>query len=283
MECVFATIVLVAILVAFATQKHSTTSGTNDAYMRLAGRFGGKVTRGGWWRKPVVRFNWHGAPVLVDVQKATRTSAPAFTRVSIGWPDSQLGLEVYPAGVWSKVSRFLGLNNMRIGSVAFDEQYVINTSSPDEARQFLSTGVQWHIDRLCRLLGNGDIYVRVDRGTLLVRKKSFIRTYAELDQFVRLSLELYEQGILTQTAGIEFVSGPAPESPPICQVCGDGVYGDMVVCRRCQTPHHRECWHYYGACTTYGCGETRYDQPRVPGVVPGPHNGHPSGKIVHRN
>jgi hypothetical protein len=32
----------------------------------------------------------------------------------------------------------------------------------------------------------------------------------------------------------------------------------MVLCRRCRTPHHHECWEYYGSCAIYGCLETRW-------------------------
>ncbi len=262
MECVFATIVLVAILVAFATQKQSSASGSNEAYTRLAGRFGGKVTRGGWFRKPSVRFVWHGANVTVDVHKGTGAGASHYTQVSMSWSDAKLNLEVYPAGMWSKVTKFLGASSVRIGSASFDEQYVIQTDTPESARQFLSAGVQWHIDRLCRLMAGGDVYVLVQRGVIHIRKRTFIRNYADLEQLVRLSLELYEQGLLTQTAGIEFVAGGAPDGPMVCKVCGDEFDHDIVVCRRCQTPHHRECWQYYGACSTYGCGETRFAQPK---------------------
>ena len=271
MECVFATIVLVAILVAFATQKQSSASGSNEAYTRLAGRFGGKVARGGWFRKPSVRFNWHGTQVLVDVHKGGGPGASHYTQVSMSWPDAELRLETYPAGVWSKVGRFLGMDNMRIGSVTFDEQYVIQTSTPEPARRFLSTGVQWHIDRLCRLMAGGDIYVRVERGVIYIRKKSFIRLYADLEQLVRLSLERYEQALLTQSAGIQFVAGAGPDGPVICKVCGEELNHEIVLCKRCQTPHHRECWHYYGACSTYGCGETRFE-PAPPTLYTGPGN-----------
>lgn len=263
MECIFATIVLVAILVAFATQKQSSASGSNDAYTKLAARFGGKVTRGGWFRKPSTRFNWHGTQVLVDVQKSGGAGASHVTQVNMSWPDAKLRLEIFPAGVWSRVSRFLGMDSMRIGSVAFDEQYVIQTDTPDEARRFLSTGVQWHIDRICRLMGNGDVYVRVERGIITVRKRPFIRLYPDLEQLVRLSLELYEQALLTQNAGIAYVAGEGPDGPVICKVCGDDLDHEVVICHRCQTPHHRECWQYYGACSTYGCGETKFDVPRI--------------------
>ena len=42
---------------------------------------------------------------------------------------------------------------------------------------------------------------------------------------------------------------------------GETITGDAVLCRRCKTPHHQDCWQYYGACSTYGCRETRYLRP----------------------
>ena len=44
----------------------------------------------------------------------------------------------------------------------------------------------------------------------------------------------------------------------ICQICGDDITSDVVFCRSCKTPHHEDCWQYYGACSTYGCGQTRF-------------------------
>ena len=133
MECIFATIVLLAILVAFAAQKWGNASGTNDAYGRLARAFGGKLTRGGWFRKPSARFTWHGAQVEVAAHASSGGSGPQ-TYTTFAWPDPHLAIEVYPAGVWSRVTRLLGSGSMHIGTKAFDEHYVINTSDEQGCR-----------------------------------------------------------------------------------------------------------------------------------------------------
>jgi hypothetical protein len=33
---------------------------------------------------------------------------------------------------------------------------------------------------------------------------------------------------------------------------------EVVECRACKVPHHRECWVENGGCTTFGCRETTY-------------------------
>jgi hypothetical protein len=42
-----------------------------------------------------------------------------------------------------------------------------------------------------------------------------------------------------------------------CQICGSAMVERLVYCAKCGTPHHEECWTYNGACSTYGCRESR--------------------------
>ena len=48
----------------------------------------------------------------------------------------------------------------------------------------------------------------------------------------------------------------------VCMICGEAVVERRVQCRRCQTPHHQECWEYLGQCSTYGCGGTKWNLGR---------------------
>lgn len=43
-----------------------------------------------------------------------------------------------------------------------------------------------------------------------------------------------------------------------CQVCGDPLLEKVVFCTKCKTPHHLDCWQYFGSCAVYGCGQKRY-------------------------
>jgi hypothetical protein len=58
-------------------------------------------------------------------------------------------------------------------------------------------------------------------------------------------------------------SAPPPEGRPedgrpSCLVCCGPLEEDVIYCRRCGTPHHRECFRYAGACTVFACGSRRY-------------------------
>jgi len=66
---------------------------------------------------------------------------------------------------------------------------------------------------------------------------------------------------------------PDDGSSEICLVCGEPLGSPVVVCSRCDTPHHRECWDYNEGCAVYGCKagealERAATGPPVPAVVP---------------
>lgn len=43
-----------------------------------------------------------------------------------------------------------------------------------------------------------------------------------------------------------------------CRVCGcDVVRNEAVVCVDCRVPVHRDCWEFFGACASHGCGGIR--------------------------
>lgn len=48
-------------------------------------------------------------------------------------------------------------------------------------------------------------------------------------------------------------------SKPICATCRGQEGEEWVVCSKCKTPHHKDCWEYCG-CAVYGCSCQRQDQ-----------------------
>jgi hypothetical protein len=40
-----------------------------------------------------------------------------------------------------------------------------------------------------------------------------------------------------------------------CPVCACGIEAEAVLCCKCETPHHTDCWEYAKRCATFGCGE----------------------------
>jgi hypothetical protein len=252
-------VVVVTAVVAVAAAAQSRADRWNRGYQAVAHRFGGTCMNAGWFGRPSVRFRYGATHALLNTYKA---GASHYTQVVINWPDPNLRLEVYaqPAPA--------GLPEHDPGSVReFFLRYFISGPDPDANLAFLSDGVRWQIERLRQVAGSDEVYVSVYRGRLLVRKRVLLRQYSDLEEFTQVALELYDQAMLTRSTGIEFVQEATARTieDAVCRVCGDAIVTDMVFCRRCKTPHHLECWQYYGACAVYGCQETRWVAPRAAG------------------
>jgi hypothetical protein len=207
-----------------------------------------------------VRFQYKGAPVLIDVFSTGGKNARYYTQVHITWPDYGMRISVRPEGLLSQVGKFLGMEDIEIGAHQFDARYIINGHDPQAVKRLLNAEVQADIERLRRLPQYDDIFFSIHAGRMLVKKRGYLREFPPLERFVTLSLQLFDHTLLTTTEGIEFVQDEQEVdwSESVCQICGEAIGENPVFCTNCHTPHHRDCWEYYGACSTYGCGQTRY-------------------------
>lgn len=238
----------------------------NETYEQLARRVGGTLHAATWFGRPSVTFHHRGNWVRVDIHSTGGKNPTHYTQVHMGWPDPGFRCEVYPEGFFHRIGKFLGMEDIEIGSTNFDRDYIITGSDPGRLREMLTAEVQGIIHRLRVMHGNSTIYVGVKNYELLVKKLGLIRDVATLNTLVKLTLDLHDAMQIPADQGIEFVEGPASQSEmaedPMCQICGEVISSDLVLCRSCQTPHHHDCWQYYGQCSTFGCGEHGCYRPR---------------------
>lgn len=258
---VFFVLIVIVVVAVIAFQSHA-ASLVNNAYERVSSQYVGTFYPGKLFDRPSFRFAYNGTSVYIDVHATGgKNNASHYTQCHIGYPDRRLRCELYPEGLMERLGKLVGMEDLIIGSPQFDDAYIITGNDPRAIREFLSPHVQAAIMSLRSFMGNNDIYVSVSSGQLLVKKLGYIKDYTTLRRFVRMSLELYDYALLTNSEGIEF---PDEETASVslheatCQICGEDVTTDVVFCRSCRTPHHRDCWDYYGSCSTYGCGEKRY-------------------------
>jgi hypothetical protein len=89
------------------------------------------------------------------------------------------------------------------------------------------------------------------------------QTFTTLEGRRRVELD-WIAGLLRAALAPPRRPAPVPESPVVfmaggeCQVCGWAMEQRVVLCAKCRTPHHEECWTYNGSCSTYGCREIRF-------------------------
>jgi hypothetical protein len=265
----FILLVVIGIVVALAFNQYRQRQELLDLVAR---RFQGRLEGGDLFSYPRLRLQFQKQPAVLRFIRVGKHSV--HTQFSIHWPNRMLRCEVYPQDVLGGMRKLLGVEDIEIGSLAFDAAYVISGNDRTAIREVLTPAVQHCIQRLAGLdpgimtFGSWrGIQVKWSGGTLTVTKPCYLSTFTALEEFISLSAELYMAASTPSSAGIEFVGEVREpnEGESQCQVCGEALARDLVYCSACQTPHHRECWEYFGGCSTYACGQKRFVEKRVRG------------------
>jgi hypothetical protein len=255
-------LIAVVVIGALAAQQRA----RKDALTRIARRFHGQLHWAVFFGLPQLRFRHSGVHALLTY--TWHGKHQRHTHLQINWPDRTTRLETYPQGVASRLRQLWGMEDIRIFSPQFDADFLICGSDRAAARTILNAEVQQRIYALAKVGAGGfwshnNIYVAIRGGVLQVTKPTDLTNYDDLARFITLSLELFDQALATRATGIEYIEAPSPPAAEQsqCQVCGDDLTRDIVLCRRCRTPHHRDCWEYFGGCSTYACQEKHFIEP----------------------
>ncbi|QDU31100.1 hypothetical protein ETAA8_62530 [Anatilimnocola aggregata] len=269
MECIGVLLLvgLVVVLAAFGvfSQTAARFERWNSALAAVAQRFGGTLTRGGWFSNPMLRIPYGTTYARLSVYAMPGSSGRKCLEMIVQWSD----IDVFVALVPRLTRRQIAVDLRNFSEVEFDwddfrARWTVWAEAADEARLLLSTGVRVQLERVSKSPDASETVVLVYPGWLVVRKVWESSRTHDLERYVEMSLGLYDQLLLTKSEGIEFVASDEPQiiDQANCHICGERMLGEIVVCRRCQTPHHRDCWEYAGGCATYGCRETIYLVPR---------------------
>ena len=274
MECLGVVFLIFACVIAFlviaAARAQSRADRWNQAFAGAARRFGGDLKFGGWFSYPQLRINYGQTFARLTTYTIDGSRGPRCLELIIQFPDARFRCEVLPKPpCWQLISETPGLSQVEFAWDDLRHRWQVRADDGDEARAFLSAGVRWQMDQLWQTPEMAEVALSVRPGWMLIRKRWTSTRGTDVEQFVEFGLALFDQAALTRTVGIEFVEdGTQVVEQAQCRVCGDVMEHDIVYCRRCKTPHHRECWEYNGACSTYGCRETIYLLPRRTGGVP---------------
>lgn len=235
----------------------------NTAYQRFAEARRGELHNRQLFQSPKVSFTHHGARALLSIYEPGDSTGLLHTQLTYtvpeGWP---YRLEVFPQrrpdeGVSTA-------NDIRIGDDEFDRRYVVKANDAKFAREYLDGAARQSLEDLRNLLGNDRILVSLNSSRLMVRKEAVLSNPDDLAVFADLACRLQDRIELfwQRASGIEILDESASDAgaaTPTCQICGSEISPEVRVnCRRCSTPHHKDCWEFNGQCSTYACGEKRF-------------------------
>jgi RING finger family protein len=173
-----------------------------------------------------------------------------------------LFVEAWPSGSpYPPLRVSMGGGGVSIGDPEFEAAYIVRTDDPHFARSVLGPEARALIEQGRRIGRGGSLRLNLDRLRLRVRKEEALTSAPDLVSFVRVGLGLLEQvreAVESREAVQYFDATPAADLKPNCPVCAASVVDRRVTCRRCRTPHHRECWEYARGCSMFACGESRF-------------------------
>ena len=207
-----------------------------------------------------VHFAHNGMPAVIRFSRRGRNRH--YTHVESAWSGTRYRCEIYPEDFLSSLRKLIGMQDIVIGSPPFDSAFVITGDDVPGIKALLNGQVQGAIFNLAGYVRG--MHVQFSSRSLTVTCRGLLSDFVRVAELVKRCRELADAAVAAQGQGIEFLdreplaatAGTAGEAH--CMVCGEGLSSQIVYCRSCQTPHHRECWSYGGGCSTYGCGEKKF-------------------------
>lgn len=208
---------------------------------------------------PQVQFPYFGSNCTVGTRSSWTDPVRRQTFLRLPWPNRKLALEVAAPPLAERLSKS-GTSILLTGDDEFDRNWAIRTNDLELAQKWLDDNFRWRFRELHRASGSVPLALRIERGLLTIVHGAWLDSLPELDDFLRLGLQLVDQLRVAEVRGIEFVNaGQATVlDDVVCPVCSERIGTEMVVCVRCRTPHCRECWDYNTHCATFACGEKRF-------------------------
>ncbi len=231
---------------------------------RVAGEIGGDVIdRPDLYRVPFVRATMAGVRFAV-VLMATEDAADGPYIVQLEVPIAgQSFVEAWPVGSPFQPQRVTtGLPEVKLGDPAFDPAYLVRADDAAHARSVLTREMRMALASMRSVGRGGLVRFNLHPQKAVFQKEEQLDDPVPLREIVRLALGAVanlKESLETQK-GMEFFDDAPKRAVKVqCPICGSAIEKAKVACRRCGTPHHEECWKYFGACSMYACGEKGYE------------------------
>lgn len=236
---------------------------------QLAIRLNGHVYGGTLFAMPRIAVQDHGQRFDLRVDSPKSDSSRKILYLSGPWPGDQTRVMLYPESFWTRANKFMGLQDLLIGEPEFDHTFVIQGNSHQELLDLLKPDVQgllinaWTMSPTISLsIAGGQICLAIETDMNQASMTGQFSSFLDLRRRMLHNVMKRVHAVNSKPSELQFKMAHLKTESATCLVCGTEVSRIRVSCRRCQTPHHRDCWGYFGGCSRYGCGETVFLDPK---------------------
>jgi hypothetical protein len=221
----------------------------------VANRLGGNVVSG-YWGGDRVECRIDGAPAQLSHFAGSRGTAP-FTRLR--WDRAPTGsLRVFREGFFASIRKAFGAQDIAVGDQRFDDEFVIQGSPEPWVRQTLDPEARRRIlalNSLGQMIFGGNAFTldAGPAGVTITCGRDLMDDEVGIQSFLDHALALLSRIGVVPSEGIQILSATSTASRGECPVCANPLGIDARRCPACATPHHSDCWDYFGGCAIYGC------------------------------
>ena len=236
------------------------------AYRQLAARYRGKYETRGLSDPPTVSFIHNGATVRVGLaptivgQPGQIPRTRVVARFGRGIP---FRMELAPTARPAPPQSPRATRPVATGDQEFDHGYVVRANDVEMSRDFLNPPIRWAVNSLQQLVHRGGMLVSINPERMLVQVDRNLGTNIESLAFVVKQALALHDGLLDavtrrMSQGVDIVDQPASWRKMqgrrrARSAASRSTKARSSCVRSCNTPHHRDCWEYVGACSIYGC------------------------------
>ena len=236
----------------------------NQTLAAAAKRQHGQFVGGGWFGEPTIRFLYGTSHARLTCY-GLRGTKRRCVQLVMEQADVHARCEIMsqPSYVRLAPDSTHGMEQIEFDWAGPKARWRVMAQEGDEARHLFTSAVRMALDRVWLHPLPTETHISLMPGWMIVRKAWDTPRSADIEQFIESACTLHDQLQVASTVGIEFIVGDEPQiiDDALCSICGETMEEALVFCRRCKTPHHRECWEYYGGCSTYACGERMFFVP----------------------
>ncbi len=207
---------------------------------------------------PSARFQHLGTSVLV--RRSTHGGHEGVV-CEIDWPDTSFTCDIRGRNVLDDLRELFRWQAKTFGDRQFTRRFIVRSQSGAATSNVITPMAQSVITKLGELRHPWQLKIEWKAGRLTVSMQMFEQRAVPLIAFTALCLRLYE-ACCPDDGSIQFLTKQhhLELHDAVCQICGELIESEAVWCSSCDTPHHYSCWQYYGKCSTYACGETKYNR-----------------------